>query len=747
MLRLLVVGIIMLLSSVGAIAQPEISYITPDLGTTRFGTYIEIIGPSSQRDNFGPNGFSMNNPGDALRVRCLRNTDTNTVKIGPCVVSWDGRMISTIVFVDPDIEPNSDRWQNLDPQYKIPLVVELNGQISQPDTFYIVRPFAMGDLGANPDRVFGEASLGRRSKRGAMLVDSIRLASNARYSVSLIDTDSDAPGNQAYLPFTLLATGDIFGRNGAEIHADAELSNGGPGGGGGGGGYANFSLGSADRGQPGGNGFTGGGPGGYNNSGIPLADPNSKRRPGSGSGESLPENNSNTRGSASMNGTPGGESTASYENAGGGTGHPFGLSGDGCDDRNACNTQGGFGGGSGTREGERGGGGGFGEDGASENGRDNGGRSHGNACLVPLAGGSGGASGNPDGTNASSSGGGGGGAVSIHARLLANFDVYARGTSAAAVDVRGGAGSGGGVILGTRMDNAGFGFVTAQVTSQQGSNFLSGGRGRSRYDARVTSSPFYFRGPLTDTMTFSLRQMELSGHGDGSDLHVYLKPESGPWREATVVSGYFGTWRETVTLPGSDTLYYVAVSQVIPVPRRNNYTFDPEEIFSQSAWNIIQLFGPPIIVAPTDLDLGQYKCEGAEKIDSIEIRNEGESPLEIASATWAGAPGFTLVTPSVFPDTIPVGSSKYYVISYIAPPGTNGAQLGQLQLDHNDTTQGGSKDPWVVNVTVDVRSIDLQYLWRGLTGDTLDVGILCVGDRLVDQITVTNSGAGLDAAG
>ena len=288
-------------------AQPRLSYIIPDLGTTRFATYVEFVGPHATRGNFGNDGLYLNNAGDAVRVRCLRSTDTATVKIGPCVVSWDGRLVSTMIFVAPTVQPNSDRWQDLAPQFRIPLVVEVNGQISTADTFYIVKPFTFGDKRANADRVIGEGSLGARSKRGAMIVDSILLASNAQYSISLIDPDGTQPGNQAYLPFVLLSVGNVYGGAGTEIHADAEAANGGPGGGGGGGGYANFSLGSGERGFDGGNGFTGGAPGGYNNSGIPLAPPNSKRKPGTSSGENLPADNNNARGGASMNGNPGGE--------------------------------------------------------------------------------------------------------------------------------------------------------------------------------------------------------------------------------------------------------------------------------------------------------------------------------------------------------------------------------------------------------------------------------------------------------
>lgn len=736
--RLIMMAAAAVCASTIASAQPRISYLLPDLGTTRFATYVEFIGPAGVDGNFGNDGFYLNNTGDAVRVRCARPADTNLVKIGPAVVSWRGRMVSTHIFVLPTVAPNSDQWDQLQPQFRIPVVVEVNGQVSNIDTFYIVRPFAFGDRRTDGNRVLGETTLGKRSRRGAMIVDSMILAANASYNVSTLDCDPSTPGNQGLLPFTLLAVRNITGSNGTEIHADANGIDGGPGGGGGGGPYANFALGSSNRGGRGGNGYTGGGPGGYNNSGIPLAPPNEKQKPGIGSGEDLAKNSANTSGSASLNGMQGGKSTGNHENAGGGTGHPFGQSGDGCIDRNSCDLPGGYGGGTGVREGERGGGGGFGTPGESATGRQNGGKVHGNDCLVPLAGGSGGASGNPTGTEFASAGGGGGGAVSIHGERLANFDVFARGDSPSAQDTRGGAGSGGGVILGMRLDNSGFGFVSSQISSRQGPGFLEGGRGRARYDARVPNSSSYYVGPLTDTLTASLRDVSLTGDGDGSDLFIYVKGLNGPWIVIDTVTGYNGLWRSNFRLPGSDTVYFVAVGQQIAIPNRTQYVHDPGVVLSQSAWNIIRLFGPPQLRAPSTVDLGVFKCPGDIVLDTITITNLGESPLEINNPTWTGDPGFRIVSPTVFPDTIITNSSKQYIIGYTAPNGIQGVQNGRLLLEHNDTT--GPARPWPIDVRVDVRPYNLEYIWRGITGDTIDVGPLCLGKPLNDQITVRNIG-------
>ncbi|NQW29558.1 MAG: choice-of-anchor D domain-containing protein [Ignavibacteria bacterium] len=733
---LLVLGVLMARGFV--FAQPQISYLIPDIGTTRFGTYVEIIGPAGKNGNFGPDGFYMNNPGASFNVRCARASDTANIKIGPCVVSWDGKLISTTIFVSPYLKPNSDSWRLLNANFRIPIEVILNGSASLTDTFYIVKPFAFGDKRSDISRVFGENSLGIRSRRGAMIVDSMYLAGTSKYTVSLNDCDAETPGNQSYLPFVLLSIGNVTGQSGTEIHVGAIDADGGPGGGGGGGGYANFNT-AGNRGTDGGNGYTGGGPGGFNNGSIPFAPASVKRKPGIGSGQELTPSNSNIYGSNSLNGTKGGGSTTQFENAGGGTGHPFGTGGDGCDANSSCTPLGGNGGGSGTRELMRGGGGGFSEDGAGENLQlNNGGKAHGNICLIPLAGGSGGASGNPGrGKTYSSRGGGGGGAIAIHGLRLAAFDVFAKGASSSIEDVAGGSGSGGGVVLGMRNDNSGFGLLGVQVGSSTSSGFLAGGRGRTRFDARLTSPTAYI-GPLTDTMTAALRKVTMTGNGNGSDLQILVRGENNGWVMGPLVTGYGGYWRSTFTLPLGDTLYYVAVAQKIPSPIKGSVIHEPDWAFSQSAWNILRLFGPPIIEAPPVVDLGVFRCPGEPLRKTIYIKNSGESPLEIQTPLWTGAGGFRVVSPVVFPDSIKAQDSNAYVIEFVALAGQTGPVSGRLTLNNNDTAK--VRNPYVIDVNTDVRMIEVEYSWRGIKGDTIDVGTICLGKPLVDQLTVKNIG-------
>jgi len=117
-----------------------ISYIIPDIGAPGSNTYLEIIGPYNTNANFGTDGIYTDNPGDLVQVVCANAADTSKIKFGPVVVSWNGKMISTQVFVLPGVSPNSDNWQMLSSPYRIPVQVLLNSTTySNPDTFYIVQ--------------------------------------------------------------------------------------------------------------------------------------------------------------------------------------------------------------------------------------------------------------------------------------------------------------------------------------------------------------------------------------------------------------------------------------------------------------------------------------------------------------------------------------------------------------------------------------------------------------------------------
>lgn len=710
---------------------PVIAYMIPDIGTTRFATYAEIIGKYDKTNAFGTDGFYMNNPGDAVRVRCNRPADTNKVKIGPCVVSWNGRLISTHFFVSPTTIPNSDDWTKLNPEFRIPIEVVVNGVTANTDTFYIVKPFTFGDKRGVNETDLGSGMLGKRSRRGAMLIDSAILR-DADYTININDSDPGTPGNQGFLPFVLMCIGEFSGNN-TRIHASGNLSNGGPGGGGGGGAYSAFNF-SGDRGTDGGTGYSGGGPGGYNAG-------STRKKPGVGTGQDLPADINNIYGSQALSGVPGGNTMGLFENAGGGTGHPFGLSGTACNDYRTCAPEGAYGGGSGGKDNEKGGGGGYKTPGQSAFNTQNGGKTYGNDWLVPLAGGSGGASGNASalGTPIASAGGGGGGAVSIHARRLRSFDVFAYGDTPSKRDVLGGQGSGGGVILGSRLDNPlPSDAYNAQVGTRNSNQFSEGGEGRKRYDARI-NIPGLSVGLLSDTTTFSLRDFKLAGYGNGSEIGIYFKPENGQWQLGQTITNYMGVdWRANFTLPGPDTLFYIFITQKIDNPKTATYEQDPARFLSQSAWNIVRIFGPPIIDAPTASFMGEHKCPGDVLRDTVIVENKGASPLVISNTLWLGDPGFRLVAPTSFPDSIAAYNQKSYIVEYAPLPGQNGLQTGMLQLNNNDTIPG--RDPFTIAFMVDVKLIDIRYRWSGTEADTLRIPPVCVGDPFPNFITVFNAG-------
>ncbi|HYF03019.1 MAG TPA: hypothetical protein VEC36_06565, partial [Patescibacteria group bacterium] len=456
---------ILFFTGLQALAQPRISYILPDIGTPDMNTYVEIIGPGSlaDRGNFGGNGLFRNPPNDPVRLECVNAADNSKITFGPLIVSWDGRMVSTQIFVNPWVRPNDWDWERLTPEFRIPIRIVVNGQPSNIDTFYIVQPFPFGDRRTLNESVLGTGSLGKRSRRGAMIVDSMVLGQR-EYAVS-------NAGVQGFLPFVLLSKGKIEGSGISGISVNGEnnggirAGNGGPGGGGGGGAFCDVV--GTSGGQFGGNGFTGGGGGGTNT-------PNSRREGGNGTGT----NGSNATGGASLNGIPGG-ATPAHESAGGGTGHPFGSSGQGCSDGANCDPPGGYGGGSGYRQNQRGGGGGYGTEGQPTNSR--GGKIHGNSPVVPIAGGSGGASGNPQGLAVcSGGGGGGGGAIQIFGKSLSGISLSANGGNGGSASNNRDGGSGSGGYIGAQ---AKLSLLNIVASANGGTGVNPGGAGRIRRDA------------------------------------------------------------------------------------------------------------------------------------------------------------------------------------------------------------------------------------------------------------------------
>src|SRR5579883_266983 len=438
-----------------------ISYVIPDIGTPDMNTYVEILGPYNLDGNFGNDSIYLNNPGDAVRVVCANPGDTNKIKIGPVVVSWKGKLISTQVFVMPWEQPNSDNWQQLSSAYRIPIQVLSSGNASSIDTFYIVQPHP-AIIASSPGVICSGGSWGFRSKRGAMIVDSMVLNGTGTYTIDTTDCDPVTLGNQGFLPAIILSKGIIQTGPNVKISVDANGMNGTPGGAGGGGVYDD-GTGLAPP-TKGGDGFTGG-EGGANEVG------------GQGSGGD--GNLDSSRGGISLNGMPGGAEKpgafaynwpAGMQGTGGGSGFPFGTSGQGgWTDRCVLNnTVGGYSGGSGASEcccnyvyKTAFGGGGAGNATAGNATSSGGGEISGNNMIVPFSGGSGGAAGNPW-YGVTGFGGGGGGALALYGMISLNStNVTSMGanggdmtldlTSENSYSGAGGAGSGGGIMVMSKL--------------------------------------------------------------------------------------------------------------------------------------------------------------------------------------------------------------------------------------------------------------------------------------------------------
>ncbi len=646
--------IILLLTQFEVVSQPQISYVIPDIVTPGLPTYIEIIGPFDADNlyltalNFGSDGFYINNPSQVFRLKCVNPQDERKITFGLCYVSWNGMMVFSQVFPNPGLKPNSADWEELEPEFRIPFFVTNSlGEISNIDTIYIVKPWSLGDISGNSERILGEGTLGKRSRRGAIIVDSLILGDNT-YSVSVNDCDISTPGNQGYLPFVLLSPGKIIGSENTIINVSGEIpkdghgGNGGPGGGGGGGRFCDV----VDNGDEGGSGYVSGGRGGRNASGMPMV---------SGKLENYGEGSGNN--GFSLNGVyPPKNSSINFEASGGGTGHPFGKPGIGTQDANLDNPKGGFGGGSGFRQNKNGGSGGFATAGANSNRAGStssvsGGLVHGNAMGVPLAGGSGGGSGNPNSLNdCSGSGGGGGGAIMVFAPVIQNLSLFSNGAdgglgSNSNTITRGGSGSGGftGICSKTNLDKLS---LKVEGGKSPDKNF-EGGAGRMRFDipkwyvdsTNAPANSSKFRGPTPDTSHFISRNHILTGSCDkDSKIICLIKPESGVWEffhQQDIIYNE-GSWELSLDLTDEpynyDTIFYFFVLQeaTSQIKDIELHYYEPEFIMSQAASNIFIIANTGINVKeqPNKLSF-DFRCTPNPLSESTKFRFNLVQPTNV----------------------------------------------------------------------------------------------------------------------
>lgn len=705
-------------------AQPQVSYIIPDIGAPGMNTYVEIIAPQGAAAPFGTDGIYLNNPGDNLRVIASGAAAADVV-IGPLVVSWNGRLISTQVFVKPGVAANRT----------VQLIVQNGAGQSAPVDFDIIAPAA---LSSGAGGVLGQGGLGQRSKRGAMIVSSLSLTGGS-YTVSTNDPDNGAAGNQGFLPFILISRGPVTIGSGVTITANANGRDGGPGGGGGGGQMCDRTfLGNGGNGTDGGNGYTGGGAGGQNYSGGSS----SFRNTGSGSGS-----NGNSLNSASS-----GSNSVCYEGTGGGTGHPFGKGGVGWCGSETPDGQ--YGGASTAGQNSGGGGAGFTADGANASGSNSAnsrGRLHGNAELVPLAGGSGGAGGNPQELTGGcgGTGGGGGGAVALYSMEGMSIGtiraVGANGTDGSR-NSDGGGGSGGAIVLGTKLGGNSGG--THDVS--RGNGVGSGGNGsvgRGRYDGFVAGTPAFttgasvYVGPTTDTTSYvTSSNFTLTGtRGGTSGIRVYMRGDNTNWQQLGAPNYSGRNWSLDVSTAGSGNFYFAAFQEVTN-PNNGQYTAEPGWVTSQVAGNVVKVQAAPrmeILEGP-DGNLGNAgECAGqpTQPKSIIKFTNTENEILNVKGVLGGANPGFfTIQSPAglLNPAGINLAKGDTVVIVVVAnPPSTGGGPwTATLTLNTNDPRTGFTK------VDIPLQVTRTQYVDVSVSDSTIDFGQVCVQQTELDTVWI-----------
>jgi len=704
--------IILFISAFNLNSKPIISYITPDIGAPGMSVYVEIIGPHNKKNNFGNDGIYLLST-EKVKIIFKNEKDKEKITVGPIIVSWEGRMISTIFYINEALNPNSVDALLVAPEFQIQFAVNIDKDTSNFETFYIVksRPYLNCDLFPN-DSIFGDGNLGKRSPRGAMIFDSIKL-SNRKYRVSVKDCDPNTPGNQGYLPFILLVNGDIKGSgslstisvNGGD-NIGGLSQDGGPGGGGGGGSFVDVITGNR-LGFRGGNGFTGGGPGGRNNSGLGLTTNEYTKPPSEGSGPYIGSDDRD--GGYSLNGIPGARFGA-FESSGGGTGHPFGLSGEPCSSGNNCSPNGGYGGGSGYRQNRPGGSGGYSTDGSNTDFGNNGGKAHGNIMVVPIAGGSGGGSGNPNGVNElSGAGGGGGGAIRIFAKYINNVKFTANGANGAQNDGfgYGGSGSGGHIGFQTKL-----GSNLINISVDGGINPATfGGTGRIRYDSPInfnlnlsTANASIYQGTTTDTSHIIRSNHILKGsQANGKTTNIYGKAPNQEWSLIGQVT------QENWNLDLSNFLknsgfYYIAAATVVDNPRITDYSSEPHFVLSQAANNILKLELRSFCTGDKYSKAEAIHCIGDTLYLKAKIGNkiEAEDNLELnLTDNWLiGDNGFKLLSPRGKYFIAP-GKIAEIIVTFTLPIGADPSQSykNYLVIPSNDPDYPPGKD-WIIEFEV-----------------------------------------------
>src|SRR6185503_1692773 len=99
-------------------------------------------------------------------------------------------------------------------------------------------------------------------------------------------------------------------------------------------------------------------------------------------------------------------------------------------------------------------------------------------------------------------------------------------------------------------------------------------------------------GPATDTVQWVARNFVLNGSGGNTEKEIiYLKSGTGAWRaiDTVQVGTSGGSWSAPISLPGSDTIYFLAVAQINPNSGSLPTTMEPSFVMSQAGANILRV--------------------------------------------------------------------------------------------------------------------------------------------------------------
>lgn len=715
---------------------PEVRSILPDIAAAGMSVVVELRGPYENHGLFGADALLP----EGVSIVPRNPTDSTRLIIGPSILSWDGRLLSVMFFVAPDAQPGP-----------VPLQLVVNGTPSNTFTFTIVEPQRLGPNGDGRftgGGVLGSGGIfGIRSPGGVIVVDSLRLR-DGTYRVVADDPDQTREGWEGAMPLTILARGSVIIDSTAILSISAPdpllpttYGRAGPGGGGGG---AGLSAG-------GGAGYTGGGPpGGQIEKGTLWS------APGSGSLRS-----GAMSGGGSPVGTPGGAGRPDVA-GGGGTGHPYGVSGryGGIEPLHPMLPDvGGVGGGTAGSRLETGittGGGGGGHGTSGENGSlitRNGGTSTGSPVLVPLAGGSGG--GGAFSTRGNAAGGGGGGALALYAErsltLLGRIEADGGDGTTGQLDLLssgGGGGSGGGVMIGAQGGIVLGGKGAISIAGGAGSEEFGpngraggdGGKGRVRVDGRIDKfdesakieslNAGYFA--LATDMSGSFRaedSIKVTGTGmSGRRVRIFHRRGAGGWsynlpRDTIVDTN--GTWSITIKPRGSGPLYVAALEQV-DTTEGSFATGSPRWIMSTAGGLLIGT--PAASLSVDDIDFGCVNF-GACRTDTVFITNTGtQSDLFVRNPEIVGGNGWFTIG-EFSPIRIPPGTTAFIPLRFC--PSDTG--IGAAILRFNTNLRPDS-----------LQEVTLRGCGRAgelrIAPQRVDLGALCPEDCRDTTITLTNVG-------